>query len=278
MQLFQSLLRCVKLWAKRRGVYGHVRHIWHHFTSFYAVVFIAYSASNLLWSNHSYFDLQLLGYFGGVHLAVLAAFVCQRHPNASLSALMSIFFKTFAFWPWPTPVFLNGRVVPTVFPTDVRFLMPIQLPCSPNQFCHCNITRSTFYRIKGELVRGHAIIEVCFWLTFRNFAWFIHFLASFLCCWHKVIATKDYFFIFCWQKSSKRLQVCYSFFLFSHFWNYVSHCRIFWGLILVGVAYLILFLMRRHMRCLWKYASHLLTMIAWDNGRDGWNLVFALFL
>lgn len=104
--------------------------------------------------------LQLFGYFGGVHLAVLSAFVCQRHPNASLSALMSIFFKTLAFWPWPTPVCLDGRLLPPMFPTDVRFLMPIQLPCSPNQYCQCNITRSTFYRIRGEFVRGYAIIEV----------------------------------------------------------------------------------------------------------------------
>ncbi|KAL7211529.1 hypothetical protein ACSBR2_014401 [Camellia fascicularis] len=45
MEVFKSLLRCVKLWAKRRGVYGN-----------------------------------FLVFFGGVHLAILAAFICRRHP------------------------------------------------------------------------------------------------------------------------------------------------------------------------------------------------------
>lgn len=124
VELFQSLLRCVKLWAKRRGVYGNLH-----------------------------------GFFGGVHFAVLAAFVCQRHPNASLSLLISIFFKTFAFWPWPRPVFLHGRMLPPTIPSDSRFLMPIQLPCSPNEYCHSNITRSTFFRIRTEFLRVHALTK-----------------------------------------------------------------------------------------------------------------------
>ncbi|XP_027165392.1 nuclear poly(A) polymerase 3 isoform X1 [Coffea eugenioides] len=124
VELFQSLLRCVKLWAKRRGVYGNLH-----------------------------------GFFGGVHFAVLAAFVCQRHPNASLSLLISIFFKTFAFWPWPRPVFLHGRMMPPTISSDSRFLMPIQLPCSPNEYCHSNITRSTFFRIRTEFLRGHALTK-----------------------------------------------------------------------------------------------------------------------
>ncbi|KAJ8532197.1 hypothetical protein K7X08_012120 [Anisodus acutangulus] len=47
---YRSVLRCVKLWAKKRGVYRF-----------------------------------LLGFFGGVHLAVLSAFICHRHSTASLS-------------------------------------------------------------------------------------------------------------------------------------------------------------------------------------------------
>ncbi|CAI9119043.1 OLC1v1020697C1 [Oldenlandia corymbosa var. corymbosa] len=124
IELFQSLLRCVKFWAKRRGVYGNLH-----------------------------------GFFGGVHFAVLAAFICQRHPNASLSVLSSIFFKTFAFWPWPRPVFLHGRMIPPTIPSDSRFLMPIQLPCSPNEYCHSNITRSTFFRIRTEFLRGHTLTK-----------------------------------------------------------------------------------------------------------------------
>lgn len=106
-------------------------------------------------------NLQLLGFFGGVHLAVLSAFICQRHPTASLSALFFIFFKTFAFWPWPTPVILQDGVAWPFIPTDKVLWMPIQLPCSPYQFCHSNTVRSTFFIIKSELLRGHTLTKVC---------------------------------------------------------------------------------------------------------------------
>ncbi|KAK3126063.1 hypothetical protein QOZ80_7BG0613390 [Eleusine coracana subsp. coracana] len=47
---FQVLLRCVKLWARKRGIHCHY-----------------------------------LGFFAGIHLAILAAYVCQRYPNASVN-------------------------------------------------------------------------------------------------------------------------------------------------------------------------------------------------
>ncbi|XP_023738898.1 nuclear poly(A) polymerase 3 [Lactuca sativa] len=124
VKIFQELLRCVKLWAKRRGVYGN-----------------------------------LFGFFGGVHLAVLSAFICQRNPNVRLlAALVSIFFKTFAFWPWPTPVILQGSMLPRHHP-ETRSLMPIQLPSSPHEYCHSNITNSTFTKIKTEFRRSYCLIQ-----------------------------------------------------------------------------------------------------------------------
>ncbi|CAL5412995.1 unnamed protein product [Camellia sinensis] len=124
-QVFKSLLRCVKLWAKRRGVYGN-----------------------------------LLGFFGGVHLAILAAFICQRHPNVSLNGLISNFFKTYAFWDWRTPVILQDGMVPTtISASEIRSLMPIRLPCRPHEYCHSNITKSTFYRITTEFHQGHALTK-----------------------------------------------------------------------------------------------------------------------
>ncbi|KAI4344757.1 hypothetical protein L6164_011948 [Bauhinia variegata] len=131
---FQSMLRCLKLWAKRRGVYG-----------------------------------TLLGYLGGVHLAILAAYVCQRYPDASFNALIMNFFRTFAFWPWPTPVMLNEGMYPsTADIIETRSLMPIRLPSSPYEYCHSNITRSTFYRIRTEFVRGHHITRD---VLKPNFSW-----------------------------------------------------------------------------------------------------------
>ncbi|KAK9079571.1 hypothetical protein SSX86_001244 [Deinandra increscens subsp. villosa] len=119
VKIFQQLLRCIKLWAKRRGVYGN-----------------------------------LFGFFGGVHLAVLTAFICQRNPNVSLAGLVSIFFKTFALWPWPAPVFLQGTMKPHAHP-ETRSLMPIQLPSSPHEYCHSNVTPSTFMKIRTEFGRGY---------------------------------------------------------------------------------------------------------------------------
>ncbi|KAE9591625.1 hypothetical protein Lal_00039120 [Lupinus albus] len=120
---FQSMLRILKFWAKRRGVYG-----------------------------------ALHGYLGGIHLAILAAYVCQRHPDATLNALVANFFRTFAFWPWPTPVSLQGGMLLTsidAIESRPFSLMPILLPSSPYECCHSNITKSTCYRIGSEFIRGH---------------------------------------------------------------------------------------------------------------------------
>lgn len=89
-------------------------------------------------------------------MAVLAAYVCQRHPDATLNALIVNFFRIFAFWRWPTPVILQeGMLLTTVDVIDTRSCMPIWLPSGPYEYCHSNITRSTFYRIKAEFMRGH---------------------------------------------------------------------------------------------------------------------------
>ncbi|RZC86320.1 hypothetical protein C5167_007511 [Papaver somniferum] len=70
---FQLVLWGLKLWARRRGIY-----------------------------------CNLVGFFGGIHLAVLTTFICCRFPNASGTTLISRFFETYTFWPWPTPVMLQG--------------------------------------------------------------------------------------------------------------------------------------------------------------------------
>ena len=118
--------------------------------------------------------LQLHGYLGGVHLAVLTAFICLAHPDASLTALVVHFFQTFAFWPWPKPVMVLGvfPILPDI--TKTLSFMPIQLPSSPNKFCHSNVTRSTFYRIKTEFLRGCNMTWVCFFLNNITLAYTCH--------------------------------------------------------------------------------------------------------
>ncbi|KAJ6322248.1 hypothetical protein OIU77_012176 [Salix suchowensis] len=125
---FQSMLRCLKLWAKRRGVYG-----------------------------------RLNGFLGGVHLAILAAFVCQNQPDASVIALISNFFSTYAMWPWPTPVIVQDGMPSNVEDViETRLYMPIRLPCTPYEYCDSNVTKSTFNKIRVEFLRGHAMTRQIF--------------------------------------------------------------------------------------------------------------------
>ncbi|TFJ80575.1 hypothetical protein NSK_008001 [Nannochloropsis salina CCMP1776] len=65
---FSLTLRALKLWARRRKLYSSV-----------------------------------LGFLGGVNLAILAAFVCQKYPLATPAALLLAFFRVYARWPWPSP-------------------------------------------------------------------------------------------------------------------------------------------------------------------------------
>ncbi|XP_052161071.1 nuclear poly(A) polymerase 3-like [Oryza glaberrima] len=121
-QKFQILLRCIKLWAKRRGIHCH-----------------------------------LLGFFAGIHLAILAAYVCQRYPYGTINGLFTIFFDIFAHWNWQIPVSLHGQ------PTNCRrpngSFMPILLPCTPPEFCTSNMTKGTFKKIREELMRGYALTK-----------------------------------------------------------------------------------------------------------------------
>ncbi|KAL6896842.1 hypothetical protein ACP4OV_007414 [Aristida adscensionis] len=119
---FQVLLRCVKLWARKRGLHCH----------------------------H-------LGFFAGIHLAILAAFICQRYPNACVNGLFTVFFEIFAHWPWQSPVSLHDQLTDCP-PTEGR-LMPILMPCTPPEYCMSNVTMSTFKKIREELLRAYALTK-----------------------------------------------------------------------------------------------------------------------
>ena len=73
---FLIVVRCVRKWAKKKGLYGNK-----------------------------------LGYLGGVNCNLLVAMVCQLFPNACASTLLVRFFQTYSTWKWPQPVQLN-RIQP----------------------------------------------------------------------------------------------------------------------------------------------------------------------
>ena len=152
MQKFQYLLRCLKLWARKRGLHCHVGDL---SIVAYDVVIIFYNYA----INDCWWYFQLLGFFAGIHLAILAAYVCRRHPNASINTLLSLFFDIFVHWPWPLPVSLLDPPALCRGPDGCSH-MPIMLPCIPPEFCSSSTTESTFSKIKEELQRGYALTKV----------------------------------------------------------------------------------------------------------------------
>jgi poly(A) polymerase len=135
---FLIVLRCIRKWAKRRGIYGNK-----------------------------------LGYLGGVNCNILVAFICQLYPNFTPSALLFRFFYTYNRWKWPEPVMLNNiqhnpfgnsatlseeRPIwsPERNPND---LMPIITPAYPAMNSSFNVSTHTLKVMQQEIERGYNICE-----------------------------------------------------------------------------------------------------------------------
>ncbi|WZZ18761.1 hypothetical protein YC2023_111850 [Brassica napus] len=130
---FRTTLRCMRFWAKRRGVYSNVS-----------------------------------GFLGGINWALLVARICQLYPNALPNMLASRFFRVYTQWRWPNPVLLcsmdEGSLGLQVWdprrnPKDRLHMMPIITPAYPCMNSSYNVSASTLRIMTGEFQRGKDICE-----------------------------------------------------------------------------------------------------------------------
>ncbi|ORX35170.1 putative polynucleotide adenylyltransferase [Kockovaella imperatae] len=132
---FRTALRTIRLWAKRRGIYGNV-----------------------------------LGFPGGVAWALLTARICQLYPTASPAVIVGKFFPIFYQWNWPQPVILkkiesgpsnmqHSVWNPKLDRRDMAHRMPVITPAYPSMCSTHNITASTMSIIKNEMLRAMQITD-----------------------------------------------------------------------------------------------------------------------
>eukprot|EP00624_Nannochloropsis_granulata_P001252 evm.model.NODE_16051_length_12503_cov_36.466129.3 len=131
---FLAVLRVVRVWAKKRGLYANK-----------------------------------MGYLGGVNFNILVAMICQMYPYANPALMLHRFFLVLGErWRWPTPVRLCknfdaglGFAVWEQGGSTRRELMPIITPAYPAGNSAYNVSMQTLGVMKEEFARGKKIMDRC---------------------------------------------------------------------------------------------------------------------
>jgi poly(A) polymerase len=146
-QTFLKVVRCVRKWAKARGLYSNK-----------------------------------MGYWGGVNINIAVAFCLQLYPNASPFGLLRKFFLVFKTWRWPNPIMLtkphDANLGLTVWSPQQAMggggghggrgpVAPMITPAYPAMNSTMSISRQTLQIFQEEFNRGHAILDKI-WKDFKK--------------------------------------------------------------------------------------------------------------
>jgi poly(A) polymerase len=134
---FVVVVRALRLWARRRGVYSN---------------------------KH--------GFLGGVNLNILAAWGVQRFPAAAPARVLHLLFRALLEHPWPNPIFVNTTVYKASDANNataeemvweaarnLRHVMPLLTPAYPVSNSSFSVSRSTLNVMLGEFDRAQLICE-----------------------------------------------------------------------------------------------------------------------
>ncbi|CAB1099929.1 unnamed protein product [Ectocarpus sp. CCAP 1310/34] len=127
---FLPVVRCVRKWAKSRGLYSNK-----------------------------------MGYLGGVNFNIMVAFACQMYPNAGPSTLLHRFFKLMAGWNWPNAIQLvqpyDAELGLEVWNARANswHCMPIITPAYPVMNSSANVSRFTLDVMTSEFSRGLEVVN-----------------------------------------------------------------------------------------------------------------------
>ncbi|GKY95370.1 hypothetical protein MPSEU_000498700 [Mayamaea pseudoterrestris] len=136
-QTFLTVVRCVRKWAKYRGLYSNK-----------------------------------MGYWGGVNINIGVALTIQMYPNACAASLLRKFFLVFKTWRWPQPVMLTkphdaGYGLPVwSLQGAARQIAPMITPAYPAMNSSLSVSRQTLQIMQAEFERGHAIVD-SFWKRYN---------------------------------------------------------------------------------------------------------------
>ena len=117
-ETFLKVVRCVRKWAKARGLYSNK-----------------------------------MGYWGGVNINIAVALVIQLYPNDCAANLLRKFFLVFKSWRWPNPILLTkphdaGLGLPVWnahHVNNLRQVAPVITPAYPAMNSTLSVSRQTLH-------------------------------------------------------------------------------------------------------------------------------------